>query len=99
MVRLVVMVLHYHRGMKDISNRLTVRTAVEMQWYELHASREATKLAFDASLYSRERVSNKTWKRGVRTSAYDIIALRKSIMCNNILCSYESRPCVVCFLR
>ena len=57
LVRLLMMVLHYHRGMKDISHLLTTRTAVEMQWYELHVSSEARKLAFDPSLYSRERVS------------------------------------------
>ena len=53
-----MMVLHYQRGMKDISHLLTTRTAVEMQWYELHVSSEARKLAFDPSLYSRERVSH-----------------------------------------
>ena len=60
-----MMVLHYHRAMRDISHQLTPRTAVEMQWYELHVSKEATKLAFDPSLYSRERVRG---RRGIPES-------------------------------
>lgn len=51
------MVVHFLRAMVDLSSDLTTKTAAEMQWYTLNSSKEAKKLAFNPSLYAKNRVN------------------------------------------